>query len=328
MPDVKKLHKILDSFGNHSVLVVGDLMWDEYIRGEVSRISPEAPVPVLLAKKDERIPGGAANVLKNLRDLGVQTGVIGIAGADENGMALVHEFERWKLKGTHILESADRPTTIKTRLMARNQQLLRVDREKSGPLPESLQDRLLEMFTRNAGGYDAVILSDYDKGIFTPRIISGIIEFCKNKSIYTAVDPQVRHFRQYTGCDIMTPNEKEASEGMGLPFPETDEDVKNIAEKIMSELDLRHLLITRSHKGMALYEKDSDAYLIPTLAREVFDVTGAGDTVISVLTAAIAAGANHKEASHLANVAGGIVVGKLGTATTSVNEMKSALQQK
>lgn len=316
-----RLEEILRKLSESRVFVLGDLMWDEYVRGDVTRISPEAPVPVLLTSGEDRTPGGAANVLKNLRDLGCTMGMLGIVGADENGVALQHELEKWGIgDALQLIRLGDRPTTIKTRFMARNQQLLRVDRERASAIDAATEERLLAAFDKAVGGFQALIISDYDKGLLTPRVIAEAIKIAHRRNVFVAVDPQVKHFRQYLECDIMTPNEKEASEGIGLPFPQSDEDVQAIATRIRETLHLPHLLITRSQRGMAYFTSGKSAYL-PTVAREVFDVTGAGDTVISVYTAAICAGATHTEAMVLSNVAGGIVVGKLGTATVNAAEL-------
>ncbi len=320
-----RLEELLRKLPQSRVFVLGDLMWDEYVRGEVTRISPEAPVPVLLGTSEDRTPGGAANVLKNLRDLKCKMGMLGIVGADENGVALQHELEKWGLGDSlHLIRMADRPTTIKTRFMARNQQLLRFDRENARAIDTATEDAVLKAFDQVIGAFQAVIISDYDKGLLTPRVISEVIQRAHKKKIFVAVDPQVKHFKQYLECDIMTPNEKEASEGVGMPFPQSDEDVISIAGRIRDTLRLPHLLITRSQRGMAYFNADEAAFL-PTVAREVFDVTGAGDTVISVYTAAICAGASHVEAMVLSNLAGGVVVGKLGTATVSAAELSSEI---
>ncbi len=319
------LREVLNRLRGQKILVAGDLMWDEYIRGDVSRISPEAPVPVVLVSREERLPGGATNVLRNLVELGCDCGILGVVGDDEAGSHMIRELESWGLNSLYIEQTSDRPTIMKTRIVARNQQLLRVDREIVKPISAALEQKMLQRLESDISNYKAVILSDYDKGVLTPAMIRGIIELAKARNIFVAVDPQVRHFRHYKGADVMTPNEKEASEGIGMAFPHSDEDTIEIGNKILAELQLNHLLITRSQKGMALFEPPQNPQLVPTVAREVYDVTGAGDTVISVYTAAIAAGASRLQAVLLANIAGGIVVGKLGTATASVREIEERL---
>ncbi|MDH5717596.1 MAG: D-glycero-beta-D-manno-heptose-7-phosphate kinase [Spirochaetia bacterium] len=317
----KKLLQILDNFSGTKVLVIGDLMWDEYIWGYCNRISPEAPVPVVLSYKEERMPGGASNVLKNLIDLKISSGIMGVVGADTNGRSMIRELTKKSLNMLEIWESPDRPTTIKTRILAKNQQLLRLDREYAKPIPASIHDKMIDVLSREIKKYQAIILSDYDKGVFNPYFISEILKIAKNNNTYIAVDPQVRHFSLYKGADVMTPNELEASKGINLDIPETPEDLENLGKKIMNDLELEHLVITRSHKGMSLFQKNLPFINVPTTAKEVFDVTGAGDTVIAVYTSAIAAGASPLEATFLSNIAGGIVVGKIGTATVKRREI-------
>jgi len=328
MVNAQGLKEIASRLKSARVLVLGDLMWDEYIRGDVTRISPEAPVPVLLESGRDRTPGGAANVLKNLKDLGCQIGMLGITGDDEDGTVLAHELASWGIqkKHIHLIRLADRPTTIKIRFMAKNQQLLRLDREKVQPIGLSVEEDLLARLAGCIDSFDAIILSDYDKGLLTDRVIKGATELARSKQKFVAVDPQVKHFSAYKHCGIMTPNEKEASEGVGMPYPASDNDVKKIAATILKNLELNELLITRSQRGMALF-RANQAIFLPTLAREVFDVTGAGDTVISVYAAAISVQAQHEEAMVLANIAGGIVVAKLGTATVNVAEIMRELER-
>lgn len=323
----EKLLAILKKLSRARVLVLGDLMWDEYIYGDATRISPEAPVPVFLANEHQRTPGGAANVLKNLRDLGTTLGVLGVVGDDENGRLLASELQSWTShERISLLALKDRPTTMKTRLMARNQQLLRIDHEKVGAIESETEEQVLAMLKKMLPSFQAFILSDYNKGLLTPHVIRESIRMAHEVGVFVAVDPQVKHFKEYVSCDIMTPNEKEASEGVSMPFPENDAETFTIATKIREELSLPHLLITRSQRGMAYFTDGKTVYL-PTVAREVFDVTGAGDTVISVYTAALAAGAEHTEAMVLSNLAGGIVVGKLGTATAKIEELERELQR-
>ena len=313
--------KIVTNFSKVKVLVIGDLMWDEYIHGECNRISPEAPVPVVLIKDEKRVPGGATNVLKNLVDLKVLSGIMGIVGADKNGREMSRELNKWHLNLVQLWESPDRPTIVKTRILARHQQLMRLDRETSLPFPVHFEKKLLEILKQEIKKFNAVILSDYNKGMFTPTLIQGIIKICKAANVYVAVDPQVKHFKLYKGADLMTPNEKEAAEGIELDFPEKQSDVNDIGQRIQKELKLKHLLITRSHNGMALFERNKTPVYVPTVAREVFDVSGAGDTVIAVFATALMAGATPLQATLISNIAGGIVVGKLGTATINKKEI-------
>lgn len=334
------LKKTLENFHKSSVLVIGDVMWDKYIYGDVSRISPEAPVPVVLSQEEKFMPGGAANVLKNLKALGVSCGIVGIVGKDASGEQMQQEFEQMNLTDIFLPKLSDRPTISKTRVIARNQQLLRVDREIILPLPQETQKKLLEFLQKVLPSYKAIILSDYDKGLLSPKLISQIINLAKQHNVYIAVDPQVRNFSFYHGANIMTPNEKEAMLGkdknvhLDKNFPPNDATVKTLGEAIISQLQLTELLITRSERGMALFtqadstNKINKVTYIPTIASQVYDVTGAGDTVISVFTAAIAGGCNSLDAALLSNIAGGLVVKKIGVATTSVEEISQHLQSK
>ncbi len=318
--------KIFSRFAGVKILVIGDIMCDEYIWGEVTRISPEAPVPVVLAKKENRVPGGATNVLNNLVALGVQASILGVVGKDENGRKLEQKLRNFQSLDNHLFFADDRPTIMKTRILAQNQQLIRLDREKTLPIPPDIEQSMLATLRDIIPGYDAVVLSDYDKGVLNASTIPRVIEIIAGAGKYIAVDPQVRHFSLYAGSDIMTPNEKEASEGIKEAFPEGDPEAIRIGEKILATLKLKELLLTRSHKGMALFSENK-VHLIPTVAREVYDVSGAGDTVISVFTASRMAGATSLEAARLSNIAGGVVVGKLGTATTSIHELTEVIKK-
>lgn len=326
MATLSRLKEILQLLPQQKIFVVGDLMWDEYIRGDSSRISPEAPVPVVLVQKEELIPGGATNVLRNLLTLGCTCGIAGYVGQDSAGENMEKTLISLKVKDICLEKLSDRPTIRKTRIIARNQHMLRVDWEIVKPVDEKIQDILIDKIKKVLPEYQAVILSDYDKGVLSPKVIQTILEEANRLGIFVAVDPQIRHFRYYHQATVMTPNEKEAAEGMGMPFPQSDEETIAIGEKILQELKLNHLIITRSQKGMALFIPNEKPVLIPTVAREVYDVTGAGDTVIAVYTAARMAKASAKEAVILANAAAGIVVGKLGTATTTIAEIEHYLK--
>ncbi len=327
---VAKLKKILESFRGKRILVIGDLMWDEYLYGEVHRISPEAPVPVLWVREEKRIPGGACNVVRNLHALKVSAGIIGVVGADREGHALIQELKRWNLAFIEVWESGDRPTILKTRVVARSQQLLRIDREEPKTVPKHIEKKIQEVLEREIGQFDGVIISDYDKGLITPSLIDTLVKLCKKYGILLAVDPQVSHFSYYKGVDLLTPNEKETAGGLHLPRVSTEEEVLKAAQKAFQKLSPRYLLITRAEKGMALFERDGEknlkGYFIPTVAKEVYDVTGAGDTVVSVFTASLVAKAKPLEAALLSNIAGGIAVGKLGASSVSLEEMKKSIK--
>lgn len=317
---------LIQALGKTRVLVIGDLMWDEYLFGESSRISPEAPVPVVHIKSKERVPGGATNVLNNLVDLQVPAGIMGVVGADKNGREMIKALNNYNLQMVQIWESPDRPTITKTRVLARNQQLIRLDDEVTSPISKNLETRMLTILKKEIYNYKGIILSDYDKGLLTQTLIQGVIELAHANEVFVAVDPQVSHFKYYSGADIMTPNEKEASLGIGASIAEKEYDVNNIGKQIKSDLNLNNLIITRSHKGMALFEGNKEVVYIPTMAREVYDVSGAGDTVVAVYTAAVTSGCSPLQATLLANIAGGVVVGKLGTATVKRQELLDSIQ--
>ncbi len=319
----QSLLDIIDRFKKYRILVIGDLMWDEYIWGNCDRISPEAPVPVIQSRKEERIPGGATNVLRNLITLGIIPSIMGVVGSDQNGFAMQKEIRKWGLELSHVWEVIDRPTIVKTRIFARNQQILRLDREDPKPVKKYIENRLLEVLSRDIDQFDSIILSDYGKGLFTPFLIEEIISLAQKSKKYLVVDPQVSNFKSYSGANLLTPNEKEASLAMKVDIPSNNREIEKLGSMILKSLDIQHLLITRAHKGMTLFDKSSNTPIyIPTIAKEVYDVTGAGDTVVSVFTAATMAGGSLLESALLSNLAAGLVVGKLGASTVSVEQLK------
>ncbi len=324
--DKHDLKNIIDTFPQTKILVVGDLMWDEYLWGDCDRISPEAPVPVVRISREEKIPGGAINVLRNLLSLNVSAGIMGVVGRDPNGLAIQRELRKWNLHVVQIWETSDRPTTMKTRVIARSQQVIRLDREKVKPIKRNIQLRFLEVLLQEIQKFDAIIISDYDKGFLTEKLIPEIIQIAQTKKVYIAVDPKINHFHFYQNVDLITPNEKEASEAMNLPFPFSDQAVEEIGLRIKKKLKIKKLLITRSHKGMTLFSEANKPIYIPVVTgRGVYDVTGAGDTVIAVYTTSMMAGAKPLQAAILANLAGGLVVGRFGVSTVNQQELKKEL---
>lgn len=308
---------ILSNFNKLKIAVVGDIMLDDYLIGSVERVSPEAPVPVVLIKKEKFVLGGAGNVINNLSTLGVKTYCYGIVGDDIDGDKLLRTM---KIKGVDIsgiIKSEERPTIVKRRILGGNQQLLRIDWENTTNIDDLLEDTILENIRRNINDIDAIILSDYNKGVLTPRLSREIIKMAKKNKIIITVDPKPSNIKNYIGASSMTPNKKEAFLCL------KNSDIKKIDEvgiKIREMLKLDNLLITRSEEGVSLYD-EKGITSIPTFAKEVFDVTGAGDTVISVYTLAKSAGATWEEAAKIANTAAGIVVGKIGTSTATKDEI-------
>jgi len=321
MFDKKRLLEILNEFPNKKIAVIGDLMLDEYIIGSVTRISPEAPVPVVNVKKENFVLGGAANVVNNLNSLGVKVLAFGVIGNDNNGKKMLTEFSNKGVSTEYLNILNDRPTIMKQRILANNQQLLRLDWEKKQAINEVEEDFILDNLKRVIKDIHAIIMSDYDKGVLTERVAKAIISLAKEHNKIVIVDPKPSNSMNYRGATSMTPNLKESSECIGKEIPETEEKTIEIGVELRKKLELDHLLMTRSEKGMSIFQKNGEINNIPTFAKEVFDVTGAGDTVISVYTLALACGASYTEAAKIANTAAGIVVGRVGTSVVKIDEI-------
>lgn len=319
----KQVRKLLTAIKKSSIIVVGDTMIDEYFWGDVQRISPEAPVPVVAVGSVTRRLGGAANVVQNLATLGVAPHLVSICGNDENGTYLAKMLREVGCSIEGLYRSESRPTTIKTRIIARQQQVVRADREQIGDLSDKECDALLTAFNRLLPHADGVIISDYGKGVISPSLITGMIEKCREKGNFIAIDPKDRHMHLYNGVSLITPNLKEAHMLAGKPFhPCSNREVEKLGWQLMDHYDLAYLLITLSERGMALFCGDDHHFsLLPTVAQNVFDVTGAGDTVISLFTTAITSGATPVEAATLANHAAGIAVAQIGTASVTPDQL-------
>jgi rfaE bifunctional protein kinase chain/domain len=330
-----KLKQIIQKFGQARILVVGDIILDEYIWGSVERISPEAPVPVLWAKKRTFVPGGTANVANNIRSLGGKVTLLGVTGKDANSKILLNELKKRKINTSGIFVEPGRHTTVKTRILAGGQQVVRVDWEHTHDLSNELNSRILKYIEKNIKSFDAVIVEDYGKGVINVALLERLILLAaKYKKILT-VDPKEENFQYYRGVTAITPNRKELENAIrNLKLKDTthrfkintdklfaDKDVDLAAGQILKFLKLDSILVTLGEQGMKLFEKNGRVIHIPTVAQEVFDVSGAGDTVISTFTLSLCAGASKLEAAHIANFAAGIVVGKLGTAVTTVKEL-------
>ena len=323
--DKKALLKYLGRFSETSLLIIGDLMLDHFIWGKVSRISPEAPVPVVDISHESMMLGGAANVLNNIVSLGGKAAICGVIGRDEMGQRLVHEL---RLKGVEtggVIVEESRPTTIKTRVVAHSQQVVRFDRENKGDIEGSTEKLILDYARNKDHAISGIVISDYAKGVVTKRLVSGLVKVARERGIPLAVDPKVSHFDFYKGVTIVTPNNLEASQAAGMDI--SDEGSLHAAgRKLLDRLKGDAVLITRGEHGMSLFERGKDPVHIPTVAKEVYDVTGAGDTVIAVFMLALAAGAGMREAAVIANHAAGIVVAEVGTATVKPEQLKRALK--
>lgn len=320
---LKRANTIIERFGKARILVIGDLIMDHFIWGKVRRISPEAPVPVVEVTSESLMLGGSANVVNNIHSLGGRSLVTGIIGRDDDGVKLINALREKKIPVGGIVVDAKRPTTIKTRVIAHSQQVVRFDREKRDKIAPACTAKVLAYVHRAVKESDVVIISDYAKGLITKTLVEETIEACRSLGKPVAVDPKVEHFDYYAGATIVTPNNLEASQASGVEI-NSDVSLHRAGEVLFNKLGCAALLITRGEHGMSLFEADSETH-IPTVAKEVFDVSGAGDTVISTLALALAAGASYREAAVLANLAAGVVVGKVGTATLTPDELTEAV---
>jgi D-beta-D-heptose 7-phosphate kinase / D-beta-D-heptose 1-phosphate adenosyltransferase len=314
----------LDQFIDRRILCVGDLMLDRYIYGQVERISPEAPIPVLHVHRETATLGGAGNVVRNIAALGGRTDIIGVIGPDEAGKDLAKEFETLTNVTVHLYTDASRPTTQKTRFVAGSQQLLRADRESAKPIAPQIEKKIIEQLPDAIKDCDAVILSDYVKGVLTPKIISETIRLAKKADKIVIVDPKGRNFARYKSADVLTPNRKELGDATGTPITSFAE-AEAAARTLINDFDIGAVLVKLGAEGVCLVCKDKAAMHLQTRAREVFDVSGAGDTVIATLTLALISGFSSTEAAELANTAGSLVVGKVGTASVTRDEIAREL---
>ncbi len=317
------IRTVLKNFKGKKVGVIGDFMIDEYIKGNVERISPEAPVPVVEAKNSTYSPGGAGNVVANLISLGAEVVVFGVVGTDKNGAKLKELLEKLGANVEFLVEDDSRPTTIKTRIIAGSQQLLRIDWESREEVKGEVAEKIYSALEDTAEDFDALVISDYGKGVVIDRLFE-ITKKLKEK-LPVLLDPKEKNYPIYRHVTTMTPNIKETFQAVGIK-PESDELAKIAGEELIRKFKLDFAVITRSEQGLSVVGKDF-IHHIPARAKQVFDVTGAGDTVISVMALALASGASPEEAGYLANIAGGIVVGKLGTAVVSVEEIERELDE-
>lgn len=316
----------IDRFADAGVLVVGDVMVDEFVWGKVERISPEAPVPVVEVQREALMLGGGANVVNNIRALGGAVYLAGVVGTDPMGDHLMEQLDKIDVPIDGIVALSDRPTTIKTRVIAHHQQVVRFDREKRAKIDEKTTDRIIG-YARSLGQkIGAVIISDYGKGVINERLVSGLVDYAGQKGLIVSVDPKVENFSIYKGVTVITPNHHEAGSGVGNKIVD-EESLLVTGKLILSRLGCQNVLITRGEDGMTLFEARGGIVHIPTVAREVFDVTGAGDTVISTLTLALAAGATMRDAAIISNYAAGIVVGKVGTAVVAAEELRDEVRR-
>lgn len=319
---------LTSAFAGKRIIVLGDVMLDEFIWGRVRRISPEAPVPVVEVDRQTLALGGAGNVVSNLVALGAATTPIGVVGDDLDADRLRGAFGALGVSAFRLVVDSARPTTLKTRIIAHNQQVVRTDRESRARITTAIEDRVAESFRGEIEAADAVVVSDYGKGLLTPGLLGHALRAARERGLIVCLDPKMRSFAHYQPVTVITPNNQEASDASGVPI-EDEQSLTEAGRKLLASIDTRAVLITRGEEGMALFTgggpDGAHVTHIPTVAREVYDVTGAGDTVIATLALALAGGASLEEAAVLANHAAGVVVGKVGTASLTRDELLATI---
>ena len=315
-----RVNEILSALRDRNVVVLGDVMLDEFVWGDVTRISPEAPVPVVDVRRESVHLGGAANVLANLIALGARGSVVGVVGNDDAGRRLRNGLRELGANANdNLIVDEVRPSTIKTRIIAHSQLVVRADRESRTPVNSEIERQIVSRLKEALGEADAFVVSDYDKGVVTPRVLGDILPFAYER-VPVLIDPKLRNFNFYKPATLVTPNHHEALR-MSDTEDHSDDGSHHAANVIRQKLGCNAVLITRGDRGMMLLEREGEPVYVNTAAREVYDVTGAGDTVIAALAGALAVGASMIEAAALANHAAGIVVGKVGTATATADEL-------
>ena len=320
----KRLKHILDEFEKTRIMVLGDLMLDHFVWGRVDRISPEAPVPVVRVTEETQRLGGAANVAHNIRALGATPVLIGLVGEDPHGEILLEAIRGQAIPTGWIVADPDRRTTVKTRVVAHNQQVVRADWEDDGEVSEAVFEKLIDRIGDQLEEVQALIISDYGKGVVTARMLKRVLELARERALFVAVDPKESHFDLYRGVSLITPNQREAGQAFGRAITD-EESLEMVGHGMMNRLKLGALLITRGERGMSLFESDGSLTHFDTVARTVYDVTGAGDTVIASFTAARTAGASLREAALISNHAAGIAVGGVGTTAVGFEDLSQHL---
>lgn len=320
-----EISSVLDEFPGKKILVIGDVMLDHYVWGKVERISPEAPVPVLQAVSEEYRLGGAANVALNLRALGAEVLLFGICGDDAVALTLRSELQAAGISDLHIFRDETRRTTLKTRMSSVNQQVLRIDYEDIRDISSALEAEIAAKLAEAIPEVDGIIIEDYNKGLLTQTLIRETIRIAGTRQIPVAVDPKQKNFFAYTGVDIFKPNYQEMQKNLGLNF-ESEAEFELHAKELRERMNCRFLVVTRGSRGLYIFGEEPAPQHIPTFAREVYDVSGAGDTVISTMMLAYCSGSGIFEAATVANHAAGVVCGKQGTASVSPAEILRSIE--
>ncbi len=307
----ERLTEVFKNFESKKIVVVGDLMLDRYIWGSVDRISPEAPVPVIEVEGEESKLGGAGNVANNVKSLGAFPLLIGVVGDDREGEILFDIMKREGFNTAGIIVDSSRPTTVKTRVIAHNQHVVRIDRESKEPISYTIQERIKEIILQSVHEINAIIIEDYNKGLIVRNLIYDLIDIANRYNIIITVDPKFDNFFEFKNATLFKPNKKELEEALGYKLNSEDKIIE-AGKAVLERLKCQYLLLTRGEKGMTLFSKNGEIKHIPTKAKKVADVSGAGDTVISTVTVALASGADIIESAALANYAAGIVVEEVG----------------
>jgi D-beta-D-heptose 7-phosphate kinase/D-beta-D-heptose 1-phosphate adenosyltransferase len=317
--------QIFDSFSKLNILVVGDVMLDRYWWGDVSRISPEAPVPVVRLRNMSLAAGGAANVAANISGLGANPILLGVTGDDDEAGLFPRVLSSSNVSADHLIRDEKRPTTVKTRVIAHSQQVVRVDQEDPDRISPETEELICKRLQDLIPTADAIAISDYAKGMLTDSLLETLFELAAENSKPVLVDPKGRSYGKYIGATLLTPNRREAAEACN--FDDGQDVVERAGEKLMTEFGFDTVLITQGEEGMTLFRRSHDPFHLHAQAREVYDVTGAGDTVLATLATALGAGADVEEAARLANVAAGLVVEQVGTTTITIAELKAAVSK-
>ncbi|MFA5859866.1 MAG: D-glycero-beta-D-manno-heptose-7-phosphate kinase [Elusimicrobiota bacterium] len=320
-----KINDVINEFKKIRVLVIGDSMMDKFIHGKVTRLSPEAPVPIVKVEREVVTAGGAGNVAMNITSLGAKVNLVSIIGDDGAGSELQSKLRKSGVEVDGLIVDENRPTTIKTRVIGNHQQVVRFDNENTDKISSPVLDEIFKNVENYISEVDSVVISDYGKGIISGQLLNNIIKKANSCKKPILVDPKIEHFLFYQRVTCLTPNLNEAINGMHYKYPiNNNDDIKNLGNEILDKLHCESLIITLGENGMMVFDKNGKVINLPTLAKEVFDVTGAGDTVISVVAMMFACGHSIIQAAEVANHAAGIVVGKLGTATVLPDELKAA----
>ncbi|MGB2867829.1 MAG: D-glycero-beta-D-manno-heptose-7-phosphate kinase, partial [Bacteroidota bacterium] len=320
----QRLQALSDKFTGKRIAVIGDLMMDRYFWGSVARISPEAPVPVVEVEEESTRLGGAANVANNIASLGAIPLMVGVVGNDDAGQRLRAIIKENGFPTSGVVTDSSRPTTVKTRVIAHHQHVVRIDHELKGDIDRTVEQQILNLLNEQIRDLDGIILEDYNKGVLTRRLINEIITLANKHSRIITVDPKFNNFFEYQNVTVFKPNRKETEEALGCRLTGLDH-VEEIGKKLLDRLHASNILLTLGEKGMVLFERSGEMTHVPTTARKVADVSGAGDTVISTLTVALTAGSSVREAASLANYAGGVVCGEVGIVPVSRDALMKAV---